>query len=219
MFFSTNLTYNILICSFIFNLLFSSIMVIFSNNQVHSVFFLIASFLAGSAVLLLLGVEFIAMLFLIVYIGAIAILFLFVVMMLNNYQNIGLSISKYFDIISFFIIFSLIFMLEIYIFYNPYFSYNLEENYSFLNYYNTNYDYEFNNSLTNVKIIGNVLFTSYPNSFIYASLILLVSMIGAIVLTINHRKYVERQYVLSQNFVDFKSNIVKLSLPFSKKYY
>jgi NADH-quinone oxidoreductase subunit J len=191
-------------------------MVIFSNNQVHSVFFLIACFLSGSAILLLLGVEFIAMLFLIVYIGAIAILFLFVVMMLNNYQNIGLSISKYFDIIVFSVLFSIIFLLEVYIFYNPYFSYTLEDNSTLLDYYNSSYDYEYADNLTNVKIIGNILFIDYYNSFIYASLILLVSMIGAIVLTINHRKYVERQSVLHQNFVNFETTIKKLSLPYKK---
>jgi len=168
----------------------SSIMVVTLTNAVHSVLFLIIVFCNVASLLLILGTEFFSFMFLIVYVGAIAVLFLFVVMMLNVKSNpikinnfsilpIGLII---FTIISIQIINGLdnqfVLIKNVCLTYIPW----LKEN----------------NYLTNAETIGLYLYTKFSLLFIFCGLILLVAMIGAIVLTMHQRSTVKKQLISQQ---------------------
>ena len=187
---------------------FSAIMVIASQNTVHSVFFLILDFISISCLFIMIGAEFLAMIMLIVYVGAVAVLFLFVVMMLNVAQQKdewfkGKIFTSH---IPFGTLISIIIFLELIIViggwkYKP----NLIETSSI----------QIDNNFTNTHALGNVIYTDYIHLFQLAGLILLVAMIGAIVLTYRKREGVKRQSYFRQvsrekaegvTLVDVKSN-------------
>lgn len=155
----------------------SAIMVIASKNPIHSVLFLILVFLNASALLMLLGVDFIAMLFLVVYVGAIAILFLFVVMMLNI-RVLDEKISRYLPSGAFI---ATIFLVETFIILTHDLSVPAVNTPILFNWEHTF------NSLSNVETLGYLLYTHYFYLFFVASLVLLVAMVGAIVLTMQRR--------------------------------
>ena len=168
---------------FAFILVFSSIFVITVKNPVHSVFFLILSFFNATGLFVLMGAEFLAMLLLIVYVGAVAVLFLFVIMMLNidfkslrsgimKNARLGLLIGA---VLLAEIIFSIIGM---------HFGKDKILG-SKLNVIAT--------EIENTRLLGNVLYTDYIYLFQTAGLILLVAMIGAIVLTHRKRDNVRKQ--------------------------
>jgi len=167
----------------------SGIMVISSRNPMHSVLFLVLVFCNAAGLLILLEVEFLAMLFLVVYVGAIAVLFLFVVMMLNiRVTELNESILRYIPIGGLIL---LIFLFEILSVINgdlvPFFSSKLflfESDNLILN-QDLNIVFWTNqiDPTSNVEALGMVLYTYYVYAFIVASLILLVAMIGAILLT------------------------------------
>ncbi len=185
----------------------SSLMVIQSSNPVHSVLYLILAFCNTSILLILLGAEFIAMIFLVVYVGAIAVLFLFVVMMLNV-QTVELKERslKYLPIG--FIVILLVFFELITILYGSNVSYSYDS--SGNNWHNFTVLEEWYNNIytvTNVEAIGQVLYTHYSNAFLISSLVLLVAMIGAIVLTMHQKGYVRRQVVYEQTFRNFEKTI------------
>ena len=171
----------------------SGSMVISARNPIHSVLFLVLVFCNAAGLLILLETEFLAMLFLVVYVGAIAVLFLFVVMMLNvRITELNESILRYIPIGG---IILLIFLFEILSVINgdlvPFFSsklFVLDSDYISLN-HNLNITFWSNqiNPLTNVASLGEVLYTYYVYCFMVASLILLVAMIGAILLTMRKR--------------------------------
>nr|WAX04117.1 NADH dehydrogenase subunit 6 [Polysiphonia sp.] len=176
--------------NFLFNLFYflissSALCVIFSENSVYSIFFLILTFCNVIFLLLLLGAEFLAFLLLIVYVGAIAVLFLFVIMMLN------IKTTKQIPIKQFFVYYlPVIFLLSLFILdsFWEFFSFfdllkNLEAKLIF-----TNWISEFYN-ISNLNGIGNVLYTKYCFLFIIAGLVLLVAMIGVIVLTIHQKTF------------------------------
>jgi NADH-quinone oxidoreductase subunit J len=182
-----------------FLLLFSSIFVLISENPVHSVLFLILTFCNASAILLLLNVEFLGLIFIIIYVGAIAVLFLFVVMMLNVkiYSSKSFAQNPIVFLIGF-IAFSQIFLL-------------LEK--TFLD-SNTLIASEtvsvstFLDSLSSIDVLGQGLYNNYIICFLIAGLVLLVAMIGAIVLTLNFssqrkNEIVFRQLSRSDNFLAF----------------
>jgi len=182
-----------------FLLLFSSIFVLISENPVHSVLFLILTFCNAAAVLLLLNVEFLGLIFIIIYVGAIAVLFLFVVMMLNVkiYSSKSFIQNPILFLVGF-IALSQIFLL-------------LER--TFLD-SNTLIDSEnlsvsiFLDSLSSIDILGQGLYNNYIICFLIAGLVLLVAMIGAIVLTLNFssqrkNEIVFRQLSRSDNFLAF----------------
>ena len=250
--------------------LISGVMVIRSKNPVHSVLFLILVFCNAAGLLILLDLDFFAMIFLVVYVGAIAVLFLFVVMMLNiklaeihenvlRYLPIGgligliflfevllvvdndliplLSVSPEFaeslgdgstKLFSFFEILSYkikgLFLLA-----NPQFSY--QEYLQDLEHFNNGKitqsfaqfaDFQSYNSLqytqwpqkieniTNIEALGQLIYTYYFYFFIMASIILLIAMIGAIVLTMHKGVDVKRQEVYEQNNREFAKTIRKL---------
>ena len=171
----------------------SGIMVISSRNPMHSVLFLVLVFCNAAGLLILLEVEFLAMLFLVVYVGAIAVLFLFVVMMLNiRVTELNESVLRYIPIGGLIL---LIFLFEILSVINgdlvPFFSSKLflfESDNIILNQdLNTVFWTNQIDPTSNIEALGIVLYTYYVYAFIVASLILLVAMIGAILLTMRKR--------------------------------
>ena len=170
----------------------SAVMVIVSKNTVHSVFFLILDFISISCLFIMIGAEFIGMIMLIVYVGAVAVLFLFVVMMLNVAQqkNQWLSSTKSSTHIPVGLIISLIIFFELIIViggwkYKP----DLIKSLSSL---------DISTEVTNTHAIGNVLYTDYIHLFQLSGMILLVAMVGAIVLTFRQRKGLKRQSYFKQ---------------------
>ena len=154
--------------------LVSASLVIRTKNPVHSVFFLIIVFCNTAGLLVLLGLDLFAMILLIVYVGAIAVLFLFVVMMLNiKIAEIQDNVLRYLPI-------GILFLLEVILIIDTDLLPQLESN-EVLTY--TAYASKVN-SWSNIESIGNLLYTTYSLFFLLASIILLVAMIGAIVLTL-----------------------------------
>ncbi len=171
---------------------FSAIMVTVSRNTVHSVFFLILDFISISCLFIMIGAEFVGMIMLIVYVGAVAVLFLFVVMMLNVSQqkNEWLSGEKNFNHIPIGLLISTIIFFELIIVaggwkYKP----ELFKSFSAIG---------IDLNTTNTHQIGEVLYTDYIHLFQLSGMILLVAMIGAIVLTFRQRVGVKRQNYFKQ---------------------
>ena len=170
---------------------FSAIMVTVSKNTVHSVFFLILDFISISCLFIMIGAEFIGMIMLIVYVGAVAVLFLFVVMMLNVNQqkNEWFTSSTSSSHIPIGLLVTVIIFFELIIVlggwkYKP----DIIESLSL----------EITKNNTNTHSIGNVLYTDYIHVFQLSGMILLVAMIGAIVLTFRQRSGVKRQSYFKQ---------------------
>ena len=170
----------------------SAVMVTVSKNTVHSVFFLILDFISISCLFIMIGAEFLGMIMLIVYVGAVAVLFLFVVMMLNVAEQKGQWFSSRWDggthipvglLVSLIIFFELIIVIGGWK-YKP----------DLLNSISINISTE----VTNTRSIGNVLYTDYIHLFQISGMILLVAMIGAIVLTYRERAGVKRQSYVKQ---------------------
>ena len=176
---------------FSFIAIISAIMVTASKNTVHSVFFLILDFISISCLFILIGAEFLGMIMLIVYVGAVAVLFLFVVMMLNVAQqkNKWFSATSDSKHIPVGMIVSLIIFFELVIVIGGWkFKPDLIDNISNLNI----------PTITNTHMIGNVLYTDYIHLFQLSGMILLVAMIGAIVLTFRQREGLKRQSYIKQ---------------------
>lgn len=161
----------------------AGLMVISSRNPVHSVLFLILAFFNSAGLFVLLGAEFLAMLLVVVYVGAVAVLFLFVVMMLDinfaelregfqRYMPLGLGVGG-------------ILLTEIlFVFFNRE---EMPENVNLVS------------EVSNTRALGRVLYTDYIYLFQVAGLILLVAMIGAITLTLRRRENVRKQLISNQN--------------------
>jgi len=169
----------------------SAIMVTVSKNTVHSVFFLILDFISISCLFIMIGAEFLGMIMLIIYVGAVAVLFLFVVMMLNVAQqkNQWFSARESSKHIPIGLIISTIIFFELIIViggwkYKP----------DLVSSMSLNID----NSISNTHAIGYVVYTDYIHIFQLSGMILLVAMIGAIVLTFRQRSGVKRQSYFSQ---------------------
>lgn len=187
-------------------ILISAILVILSENAVYSVLFLILTFSNTILLLLLMGAEFFAFLLLIVYVGAIAVLFLFVVMMLNlkktSFFNLNNNIVYFIPLIFIFMIYIYDFFIEINMFFDI--LKNIKIKMFFINWL-----LELN-TIDNIKVLGNVLYTNFCSLFIISSFILLVSMIGVIVLTIHQKtNYVLKRQNINNQLVRNSKNIVK----------
>jgi len=193
--------------------LVSSIMVIRAKNPVHSVLFLILVFCNSAALLVLLGLDFFAMILLVVYVGAIAVLFLFVVMMLNiKIAEIHENVLRYLPVGG---IIGLIFLLEVFLIvdndYLPLFEPAIMNPENLLNTSSAYTAYASKiQSWTNIESVGNLLYTTYFFLFLVSSLILLVAMIGAIVLTMHKTAKVKRQDVFQQNAINYQTTIKKI---------
>ncbi|MBD1152739.1 NADH-quinone oxidoreductase subunit J [Pelagibacterales bacterium SAG-MED22] len=169
----------------------SAIMVTASKNTVHSVFFLILDFISISCLFIMIGAEFLGMIMLIVYVGAVAVLFLFVVMMLNVAQqkNQWFSSEESSKHIPVGLIISTLIFVELIIVvggwkYKP-------------DLFDINNSIEINN-VSNTHSLGQVLYTDYIHIFQISGMILLVAMIGAIVLTFRKRVGVKTQSYIKQ---------------------
>ena len=169
----------------------SAIMVTASKNTVHSVFFLILDFISISCLFIMIGAEFLGMIMLIVYVGAVAVLFLFVVMMLNVAQqkNQWFAAKDNSKHIPVGLIISTLIFVEIIIVIGGW-KYKPEL-------------FDINNSLaqsslSNTHSLGQILYTDYIHVFQISGMILLVAMIGAIVLTFRQRAGVKRQSYIKQ---------------------
>ncbi len=177
----------LLFYTFSFTIIASALMVIFSKQPINSVLFLIFSFINASGLFLLAGAEFLALIIVIVYVGAVAVLFLFVIMMLDfNPQTIKEETKKYLPVGL--LVGSVLFLEIILMMYSP-----------------EIFSKEFKiigriveTDLTNTEILGRLIYTEYFLQFQMAGFILLVAMIGAIVLTLRHRDYVRRQNIHDQ---------------------
>jgi len=179
-------------------IIMASIMVITVQNPVHSVLFLILSFIASSGLLFFLEVEFIPFIFIVVYVGAIAVLFLFVVMMLDiKITTVNKDFLKYFPVGSLIGLFFLIEVLDTLYKDVPTLPSNFSETYKLINWIN-NVD-----GLNNMESIGQILYTGFFSYFLIVGLILLVAMFGAISLTLTFNKKAKIQSIyrqISRNF-------------------
>ena len=170
---------NSLMFMFLILLIVNSILTIMSKNSVHSVLFLVLNFLVSFGLLIILERDFLALVFLIIYVGAISILFLFVVMMLDlKILNSNKDLLKYFPIG---IIVSILFLSEVCYYVKISFCSN-SYNVNYLTNDYTNW-YLNINTLNDISAIGQVLYTHYVVQFLISGLILLLAVIAAIVLT------------------------------------
>jgi NADH-quinone oxidoreductase subunit J len=166
----------------------SAMMVIVSRNPVHSVLYLILAFVNASGLFVLLGAEFLAMILIVVYVGAVAVLFLFVIMMLDvdfaelregflEYMPIGLVVGGIF-------LFELLLTVGFWVI-NPATTKTITS--------------AIPANVSNTEALGLVLYTKYLHYFQLSGMVLLVAMIGAIVLTLRHKASVKRQDINVQN--------------------
>ena len=177
----------------------SALMVISAKNPVHSVLFLILSFVNASGLFVLLGAEFLAMILVVVYVGAVAVLFLFVVMMLDiNYIKLREGFLQY---LPFGALLGIVLVIELGILFLTDISSNI--NSSKMPLEPRIYDIE------NTKMIGEILYTKYFYLFQICGIILLVAMIGSITLTLRDKGGVKRQNIYNQNSVDALNAIDK----------
>ena len=170
---------------------FSSIMVIVSRNTVYSVFFLILVFITISILFIMVGAEFLGMIMLIVYVGAVAVLFLFVVMMLNvTVQETKTSSRKgLINNISVGSTVAIIIFLELLIAVG---GWKYKDSFLPLS------SIKPNSGLSNTHALGNILYTDYIHLFQISGMILLIAMIGAITLTFNKRENIKKQNYFTQ---------------------
>mgnify|MGYP001407487310 FL=1 len=177
----------------------SALMVISAKNPVHSVLFLILSFVNASGLFVLLGAEFLAMILVVVYVGAVAVLFLFVVMMLDiNYIKLREGFLQY---LPFGALLGIVLVIELGILFLTDISSNINNSQVPLE--PKIYEIE------NTKMIGEILYTKYFYLFQICGIILLVAMIGSITLTLRDKGGVKRQNIDSQNSVDAINAIEK----------
>src|SRR5689334_8170696 len=166
----------------------SAFMVIASRNPVHSVLFLILAFVNAAGLFLLLGAEFLAMILIVVYVGAVAVLFLFVVMMLDvDFTELRQGFLDYLPVGA---LIGLIFLVELVL---------VLFGWAYAPDVRTAIMAPTPADITNTEALGRILYTRYIFFFQAAGLVLLVAMIGAIVLTLRHKPNVKRQSISAQN--------------------
>jgi len=176
----------------------SGVLVIFARNPVHSVLWLILAFFSAAGLFVLLGAEFVAMLLVIVYVGAVAVLFLFVVMMLDvDFAELRAGMSRYLPIG---LLIGLVLLVQL--------------GFAFGAWEVSDTALSLRTAVTpppgeieNTAALGLLLYTRYVLLFQLAGLILLVAMVGAIVLTLHKRTDVKRQDVLAQMYRDPKAAV------------
>ena len=187
--------------------IFSSLMVITSRNTVNSVFFLILDFISVGCLFIMVGAEFLGMIILIVYVGAVAVLFLFVVMMLNvAEQKQSWFIGKKSTHIPTGLIVSVLIFLELLVVVGGWKQKDNLMNSSTL---------EISN-ISNTHQLGLVMYTDYILYFQIAGVILLLSMIGAILLTFRERSGVKKQNYFKQISRDSESSVQLLKVESNK---
>jgi len=167
----------------------SAFMVIASRNPVHSVLFLILAFVNSAGLFVLLGAEYLAMLLIVVYVGAVAVLFLFVVMMLDvDFTELRQGFLQYLPVgglVGLILLVELLLVLGAWVIAPEVVAQGAEPTPPL-------------DQVSNIEAIGLVLYTKYVYFFQVAGLVLLVAMIGAIVLTLRHKPYAKRQDIGQQ---------------------
>lgn len=172
---------------FSFVLVASSLVVVSAKNSVHAVMFLVLCFFNAAGLFILLGAEFLAMLLIVVYVGAIAVLFLFVVMMLNvDLKETQRKINRHLPIM---MMVGVLMLAEII----------LITKFSTIKFYDTKTLFPTPNDINNTKAIGNLLYTDFILPFQLSGCVLFVAMIGAIVLTLkDEKRFIKKQNISSQ---------------------
>jgi len=170
---------------------FGAVMVTLSRNTVYSVFFLILVFISISILFIMIGAEFLGMVMLIVYVGAVAVLFLFVVMMLNITEQLTKRSSRkgFINNISVGSIVGIIIFLELLV---------VVGGWKYKGSFVALSEINLNSYVSNTHALGNILYTDYIHLFQISGMILLVAMIGAITLTFTKRENVKRQSYFDQ---------------------
>lgn len=189
------LTSNSLFIFFSYALVFSSIMVVIAQHPVFSLLFLVSCFIFSSFLLFLLECEFLAFLFIVVYVGAIAILFLFAIMMLESkLTNLSKNAVKYFPIG---VIFSIVLLLPILDVINTFF---IDSSIMSNSFYVNNYQnwYDLIDSTHDVNVYGQILYSYFALQLLIAGLILLVVLIGVVSLTNSYEKQTKQQSTFRQ---------------------
>jgi NADH-quinone oxidoreductase subunit J len=177
----------------------SALMVISAKNPVHSVLFLILSFVNAAGLFVLLGAEFLAMILVVVYVGAVAVLFLFVVMMLDiNFIKLREGFLQY---LPFGALLGIVLIVELGILF-------LTKNFSEKSLVEYSSVPQIT-SIENTKLLGSVLYTKYFYLFQLSGLILLVAMIGSITLTLRQKGNSKKQIISNQNNIDASQSIIK----------
>ena len=181
------LAHSLVFFLFSFITIASSLAVISAKNTIHAVFFLILDFVSVSCLFIMMGAEYLGMLTLIVYVGAVAVLFLFVVMMLNvNYSDLKSGFLSY---LPFGGLIGLVLIIEIGL---------MIGTWKYRDTFIKTSEIKINSNLSNTEAIGNVLYTEYLHYFQISGLILLVAMIGAILLTYRRKDNLKRQDITTQ---------------------
>ena len=180
---------------FAISVIAGGLMTVLSRNPVHSVLWLILAFLSSAGLFVLLGAEFVAMLLVIVYVGAVAVLFLFVVMMLDvDFSELKAEMAKYMPLA---LLIAVVLLMQLGIAFGVWEASDKAEG---LRAAVT----PAADQVHNTKALGLILYDQYFLLFQLAGLILLVAMVGAIVLTLRHRKDVKRQSPVAQMMRDPK---------------
>ena len=185
----------------------SALMVIASKNTVHAVFFLILDFISVGCLFIMIGAEFLGMIMLIVYVGAVAVLFLFVVMMLNVAEQKqswfrGLKKSTHIPVG---LIVSIIILLEVLV---------VIGGWKYKSNFISTESIVVDSNFSNTHQLGSVLYTDYIYLFQIAGIILLLSMIGAIVLTYRKREGVKKQSYINQISRESKTSVEIVEVDF-----
>ena len=181
------LAHSLVFYLFSFITIASSIAVISARNTIHAVFFLILDFVSVSCLFIMMGAEYLGMLTLIVYVGAVAVLFLFVVMMLNvNYSDLK---SGFLNYLPFGGLIGIVLIIEIGL---------MIGTWKYRDAFIKTSEIKINSDISNTEAIGNVLYTEYLHYFQISGLILLVAMIGAILLTYRRKDNLKRQDITTQ---------------------
>tara|TARA_B100000700_G_scaffold324530_1_gene430916 strand:- start:7596 stop:8228 length:633 start_codon:yes stop_codon:yes gene_type:complete len=187
----------------------SAIFVIVSRNTVHAVFFLILDFISIACLFIMIGAEFLGMMMLIVYVGAVAVLFLFVVMLMNvTEQKLSwFRGSKKTSHIPTGLIVGSIILLELVV---------IVGGWKYRNTFSETKLLSFDQNFSNTHMIGNVMYTEYIHLFQISGVILLLSMIGAIVLTYRKREGVKKQNYFKQVSRERNESVELVDVEFDK---
>ena len=187
----------------------SAIFVIVSRNTVHAVFFLILDFVSIACLFIMIGAEFLGMMMLIVYVGAVAVLFLFVVMLMNvTEQKLSwFRGSKKTGHIPTGLIVGSVILLELVV---------IVGGWKYRNTFSETKFLSFDSDFTNTHLIGNVMYTEYIHLFQISGIILLLAMVGAIVLTYRKKGGIKKQSYLKQITREREDSIEVVDVEFDK---
>ncbi len=187
----------------------SAIFVIVSRNTVHAVFFLILDFISIGCLFIMIGAEFLGMMMLIVYVGAVAVLFLFVVMLMNvtDQKLSWFRGTKKSGHIPTGLIVGSVILLELIV---------IVGGWQYRDTFSETQFLSFDKNLTNTHLIGNVMYTDYIHLFQISGIILLLAMVGAIVLVFRKKEGIKKQSYLSQISREREDSVKLVDVEFDK---